>query len=160
MKIKMRILVASYRRSDIAVELYGRTEDGKSVTALYFDFLPYFDIVEPDESCLKLYRADEQFIKFEDKKLWVDGKDRDVKRIYVKSPWLVPQLREKCGHKFKVLAADIPFHHRFIYDMDLGSCIEIDGDHRPGKLKYLVNHRIYVGNFLPIGLLWRKLNFE
>ncbi|MCL4335773.1 MAG: DNA polymerase II [Candidatus Thermoplasmatota archaeon] len=128
MKIKMRILVASYRRSDIAVELYGRTEDGKSVTALYFDFLPYFDIVEPDESCLKLYRADEQFIKFEDKKLWVDGKERDVKRIYVKSPWLVPQLREKCGHKFKVLAADIPFHHRFIYDMDLGSCIEIDGE--------------------------------
>ncbi len=131
----MRILVASYRRKDVAVELFGRTEDGRSVTALYFGFQPYFDIVEPNKACLDLYEADDEFVRFEDKKLWVDGEDKEVKRIFVKSPWLVPQLREKCGRKFRVMAADIPFHHRFIYDKDLGSCVEIEGEELPEEKK-------------------------
>ncbi len=131
MKIRMRILAAAYRRRDIAVELFGRAEDGTSVTALYFGFVPYFDVVEPDDACMNIYRQNGEFLKEEDKHLWVDGKIRDVKRIYIKSPWKVPELREFCQPKFKVLAADIPFHHRFIYDMDLGSCVEIEGDTDP-----------------------------
>ncbi len=131
----MRILVAAYRREDVAVELFGRTEDGRSVTALYFGFQPYFDLVEPNEACLAMYEADDQFVRFEDKKLWVDGQDKDVKRIFIKSPWMVPQLREKCGRKFRIMAADIPFHHRFIYDKDLGSCVEIDGEELPDEKK-------------------------
>lgn len=127
----MRILTAAYRRRDIAVELFGRTEEGMSVTALYFGFVPYFDVVEPDDSCMNMYRKNEEFLKEEDKELWVDGKTRRVKRIYIKSPWKVPELRELCQPKFKVLAADIPFHHRFIYDMDLGSCVEIEGESDP-----------------------------
>lgn len=136
MNVKMRILVASYRREDVAVQLFGRTEDGKSVTALYFGFEPYFDLVEPNNACLSLYEADDQFVRFEDRKLWVDGQDKDVKRIFVKSPWMVPQLREKCGKKFRILAADIPFHHRFIYDKDLGSCVEIEGEELPDEIKH------------------------
>ncbi len=132
----MRILVASYRRKDVAVELFGRTEDGKSVTALYFGFQPYFDLVEPNKACLDLYEADEQFVRFEDKKLWVDGEEKDIKRIFVRSPWMVPQLREKCGRKFRAMAADIPFHHRFIYDNDLGSCVEIEGEELPEEKKH------------------------
>ena len=136
MNVKMRILVASYRRKDVAVELFGRTKDGKSVTALYFGFQPYFDLVEPNEACLGMYRADPEFERFEDKKLWIDGAEKDVKRIYVKSPWMVPQLREKCGKKFGVMAADIPFHHRFIYDKDLGSCVEIEGEELEAEKKH------------------------
>lgn len=136
MNVKMRILVASYRRKDVAVELFGRTEDGKSVTALYFGFQPYFDLVEPNKACLAMYESDDEFVRFEDKKLWVDGQDKDVKRIFVKSPWMVPQLREKCGRKFRAMAADIPFHHRFIYDKDLGSCVEIEGEEIPEEEKH------------------------
>ena len=33
MRVSFRIVAASYRRSDVAVELFGRTKDGKSVTA-------------------------------------------------------------------------------------------------------------------------------
>ncbi|HLH85873.1 MAG TPA: DNA polymerase domain-containing protein [Thermoplasmataceae archaeon] len=126
MQIKMRILVASYRREDVAIELYGRTDDGRSVTALYFGFSPYFDIVEPGESCLAVYRSDPEYVSEKDLSLWVDGQNRSVKRIIVRSPWKVPELREKCGKKYRILAADIPFHHRFIYDMDLGPSVEID----------------------------------
>ncbi len=132
MKLNVRILVASYRRSDVAMELYGRTDDGKSVTALYFGFQPYFDLVSPTEACLQKYRIDEQYVREEEKRLWVSGSDQRVIRVYVKSPWLVPQLREKC-QDVQVLAADIPFHHRFIYDMDLGSCVEIEGQEMPDE---------------------------
>ncbi len=126
MKIKMRIVAASYRQSDVTVELYGRTEDNKSITALYYGFKPYFDYVEPDEDCIKNIKSNPEFIRMEDKNLFLDGKNVDVKRIYIKSPWKVPELRKLCP--CQALAADIPFHHRFIYDFDLGSTIEIDGE--------------------------------
>ncbi len=58
MKLNVRILVASYRRSDVAMEIYGRTDDGKSVTSLYFGFQPYFDLVNPTDACLQKYRLD------------------------------------------------------------------------------------------------------
>ena len=135
MEIRMRVLVASYRRRDVAVELFGRTEDGRSITALFFGFRPYFDLVEPSDQCLQLYEADEEVVETKKIKLWVDGQDREATRIFVKSPWKVPQLREKCGFKFKVLAADIPFHHRFIYDMDLEPCIKIDCEEVPEEKK-------------------------
>ena len=45
MNIKMRIVAASYRQSDVTVELYGRTDDNKSITALYYGFKPYFEYV-------------------------------------------------------------------------------------------------------------------
>lgn len=146
MKFKIRILVASYRRSDIAIELYGRTDSGESITALYFGFQPYFDLVNPGNACLMRYRNDEQYVREEKKTLWVDGQDREVYRIYVKSPWMVPQLREKC-EGVQVLAADIPFHHRFIYDMDLGSCVEIDGEEIPEEKKnYTTDHVVRIKN--------------
>ena len=45
MQIQMRIITASYRREDVVVELYGKTRDGESVTALYYGFKRYFDVV-------------------------------------------------------------------------------------------------------------------
>ncbi len=56
MNLKMRLITASYRQSDVTVELYGRTADGKSVTALYFGFKPYFYYVNPDDECIKKLR--------------------------------------------------------------------------------------------------------
>ena len=135
MQIDMRIIAASYRREDVAVELYGRSRDGRSVTALYFGFSPYFDVVEPDDKYISNIKTHEEFVRIEEKTLWDEGKERPVARIYIKSPWRVPELREMCP--FRVLAADIPFHHRFIYDKDLGSCIRIDGEEIPDeKRKY------------------------
>ncbi len=126
MKIKMRVIAASYRQSDVTVELFGRTEDSKSITALYYGFKPYFDYVEPDQSCIKSIESNPEFIRMEDKQLFLDGKYVNVKRIFIKSPWKVPELRKICP--CQALAADIPFHHRFIYDFDLGSTVEIEGE--------------------------------
>jgi DNA polymerase I len=126
MNIKMRIIAASYRQSDVTVELYGRTADNKSITALYYGFKPYFDYVEPDEECLKTIEENPEYIRMEDKTLFLEGTNVKVKRIYIKSPWKVPELRKLCS--CQALSADIPFHHRFIYDFDLGSTVEIEGE--------------------------------
>ncbi len=126
MKVSFRLIAASYRRDDVAVELFGKTTDGKSVTALYFGFRPYFDVIEPDEKYMNHIYSDPEFVSAEDKSLWVSGESRNVMRIYIKSPWKVPAFRGECP--FQVLAADIPFHHRFIYDLDLGPCVEVTGE--------------------------------
>lgn len=127
MEVSFRIVAAAYRREDVAVELFGRTQDGRSVTALYPGFRPYFDLVEPPQPILDELSDDEEFVKAEDKVLWVDGEDKKVKRIYIKSPWKVPEFRGKWKSQVQVLAADIPFHHRFIYDLDLGACVSVVG---------------------------------
>ncbi|AKA48228.1 DNA polymerase II [uncultured archaeon] len=134
MQIQMRIITASYRREDVVVELYGKTRDGESVTALYYGFKPYFDVVEPDELYINSIKQHPEFIRMEEKILWDEGSDKRVVRIYIKYPWKVPEFRKDC--QFRVLAADIPFHHRFIYDFDLGSCVEMEcepADEEKGK---------------------------
>ena len=125
MKVSFRIIAASYRMEDVAVELFGRSLDGRSVTALYFGFKPYFDVVEPDEHYISTISSDPEFVSMEDLRLWVSGSVKSVKRIYIRSPWKVPRFRNECP--YQVLAADIPFHHRFIYDFDLGPCVSVSG---------------------------------
>lgn len=125
MEVSFRIVAASYRREDVAVELFGRTRDGRSVTALYPGFRPYFDLVEPPQAYLDVLANNDEFVRAEDKVLWVEGQNRKVKRIYIKSPWKVPEFRN--ASPVEVLAADIPFHHRFIYDLDLGACVSVEG---------------------------------
>lgn len=128
MKITMRLVAAAYRTEDVAVELFGRTADGRSVTGLFFGFHPYFDVVSPDASYMERIQKDPEFVRSEKKQLWYEGKKRDVERVFIKSPWKVPEYRNNVPRSSPVLAADIPFHHRFIYDNDLGACVEIEGE--------------------------------
>ncbi len=125
MQIRMRIIAASYRLDDIRIELFGRLEDGRSATVLCGGFDPYFDVIEPSESEIRGIRANPEFKRMEDRKLWYDGSVRDVKRIYIIHPYKVPEIRKLFVSR--IAAADIPFHHRFIYDHDLGSCVVVEG---------------------------------
>ena len=125
MKVSIRIISTSYRTYDTELEIFGRTADGRSVTALTGNFDPYFDVIEPKQEEIEGIKKNPEFERIEDKKLWVNGEIRDAKRIYIKHPYKVPEIRSLFVSK--VMAADIPFHHRFIYDLDLGSCVEIEG---------------------------------
>jgi DNA polymerase I len=129
MKVKFRIVASSYRQRDVTVELFGRTEGGKSVTALYFGFKPYFDIVSPSEDFMESFRKNPEYLEEKDIKLWLYGSERPVKRVFVRSPWKVPELRSLANTE--TLSSDIPFHHRFIYDLDLGATVEVDGEDLP-----------------------------
>jgi DNA polymerase I len=134
MHLKIRIISASYRTSDTVMEIFGRTMEGSSVTVLCGGFDPYFDVIEPKSNEIEGIRGNLEFKKMENERLWVNGEEKDAVRIYIHHPYKVPEVRSLFIST--VMAADIPFHHRFIYDLDLGSCIDIEGEEIIDKNRY------------------------
>lgn len=130
--VDVRLITASYGNDDngnIYVELFGKTRDKKSVTVLCHGFDPYFFIVDPSADVEKTLKRDLEVISVEPDRLFYKGADHDVLKVTIKYPWKVPEYRNEWKRKgFTVLAADIPFHHRFVYDNDLGSCIRVTGE--------------------------------
>ncbi len=128
----VRLLTASYTRSGngVTVELFGKTREGKSITVQYEGFKPYFYAVEAPDALLKELNEDDEVLKIEPKELFYENRMTECSKITIKFPWRTPEYRERCRRKGArdVLAADIPFAHRFIYDMDLASCIRVEGE--------------------------------
>ncbi len=126
----VRLLTASYSREEngVVVELYGKTREGKSIVARYEGFKPYFYLVEPPATILEKFSNDPEISKLEEVELWHKGKIRKCVKVTLHSPWKTPKYRRDALEFCDVLAADIPFHQRFIYDFDLGSCIRVYGD--------------------------------
>ena len=132
----IRLITASYSsdaEGNVFVELFGKTRDKKSITVMCYGFDPYFFIVDPNDGAEKVLRTDPEVIGTERGRLFYKGSDRDVLKVTVKYPWKVPDYRNEWKKKgFAVLAADIPFHHRFVYDHDMGSCIRVSGEAADG----------------------------
>lgn len=134
----IRLLAASYERKndeEAVIELFGKTQAGKSVAVRYYGFRPYFFIAEPTEEWLEKIRADKNVLSVERKKLYLEGLEKECAKITIKRPWEVPEYRNKLRQYFPVLAADIPFAQRFIYDFDLGSCIRVWGEEESEEVK-------------------------
>ena len=126
----VRLLSASYSREGdgVVVELYGKTKEGRSIVARYPGFMPYFYLVEPPTTILEKFSQDPEIHKLEEVKLWHKGRVRDCVKVTLHSPWKTPRYRREALEFCDVLAADIPFHQRFIYDFNLGSCVRIYGE--------------------------------
>ena len=126
----VRLLTASYSRSErgVVVELYGKTRYGKSIAIKYYGFRPYFYLVEPPATLLERFSKDPEIYSLENVKLWYKGKGRDCVKVTMHSPWKTPRYRREALEFCDVLAADIPFHQRFIYDFDLSSCVRVFGE--------------------------------
>jgi DNA polymerase I len=128
----VRLLAASYRREgpqeEPVIELFGRTRDGRSLTVEAWHFKPYFYCIEPTQALLEYLKRDAEVLAIEPAELEVGGTRRRCAKILLQHPWKTPEYRERC-RKFKsdILAADIPFAHRFIYDNDLPSCFRVLG---------------------------------
>jgi DNA polymerase elongation subunit (family B) len=130
--IDVRLLTASYSSDEndtVFVELFGKTRDKRSVTILRYNFDPYFFIVDPTDDVEKTLKRDPEVLDVEPDKLLYKSAEHDVFKVTIKFPWKTPEYRNNWKRMgFQVLAADIPFHHRFIYDMDMGSCIRVTGE--------------------------------
>src|SRR6184192_2647600 len=133
----VRIITASYRREPVegpeepqvpVIQLFGRTREGKSIAIEYSGFKPYFFVVAPPQALRGAFARDKQVVSFEDVTLEVEGRPTPCARVTLRQPWKTPEYREK-ARKFgsTPLEADIPFQHRFIYDMDLGAAVRIIG---------------------------------
>ncbi len=88
------------------VELYGRAYDGKQVCVQVAGFEPYFWALDEGEV------ADERITRVEGHRKSFLGKEVNAKKVFVRTPSDVPEVRGK----FKSLEADIPFTRRFLID--------------------------------------------
>src|SRR3989454_228824 len=131
----VRIITASYRREPRnapepaqlpVIQIFGRTREGQSITIEYSGFQPYFFVVEPPQSLRGAFGRDSQVVKLEDVTLQVEGRPTPCARVVLRQPWKTPEYREKARRYGSTpLEADIPFQHRFIYDMDLGAAVRV-----------------------------------
>ncbi len=120
-RYEMFLIGGSYDSSSgkPVVELFGRTRDGLSVAARYYGFKPYFELRDPTPETRERVRQDPDYDDSREVTLLVDGKDRPCLRVEVKLPNTVPKFRTTYGipdDDTSVLACDIPFAHRFLYD--------------------------------------------
>src|SRR5437867_1413757 len=133
----VRIITASYRREPVdgpedpqvpVIQVFGRTREGKSIAIEYSGFKPYFFVIAPPQALRGAFARDKQVVAFEDVTLEVEGRPTPCARVVLRQPWKTPEYREK-ARKFgsTPLEADIPFQHRFIYDMDLGAAVRVVG---------------------------------
>ncbi len=125
----IRVLAGSYtvEAGKVVIDLFGRTAADESITARIRDFLPYFFIVEPNSDILESLRSDPEVLNIRELKLEVNGENKECIKVTIKFPFKVPEYRNRFKSTNLILAADIPFIHRFYYDYDLPSCIRVYG---------------------------------
>jgi DNA polymerase I len=138
--VDLFFIEGSYQAVDdgVVVELFGRTRDGVATVARYYDFHPYFVITEPTADDRSRLKSDSEILDVTDIQTWVAGKERPAIRIRLHRPWLVPQYRDQFrrkGDETSVLACDIPFVHRFLYDKHLGLTVAFEAEDEPPEIR-------------------------
>jgi DNA polymerase, archaea type len=138
--VELFLLEGSYQALDeeVVVELFGRTREGAPIVARYYGFRPYFMLSEPTAETRQRLGSDPEIVEVRDTTTWVGGRDRPAVRVTLHRPWLVPQYREQYrrrGDETSVLACDIPFVHRFLYDKHLGLSIAFEAEDEPEEIR-------------------------
>jgi DNA polymerase, archaea type len=138
--VELFVLDGSYqaRNDDVIVELFGRTREGIPLVARYYGFRPYFVITEPSAEVREQLGKDPEIVGVEEISTWVGGRDRPAIRVTLHRPWLVPQYRDRFrrrGDETSVLACDIPFVHRFLYDKHLGLTVAFEAEDEPSEIR-------------------------
>ena len=159
----IRLMGASYKKmeGDLAIHLYGKTQDGRSVVVKHTGFEPYFFFVEPDSKevlagIVDMLSKDDRVKRLEETELLYKGEMRKCRKVVATYPWLVPDIRKTIMPRAVVLAADIPFHFRFVYDMNIGSCVRVIGEELTDK-SYRTDIVVRAERFEPIRAFRPKL---
>ncbi|HTP54214.1 MAG TPA: DNA polymerase domain-containing protein [Thermoplasmata archaeon] len=138
--IDLFVVGGSYHSVDdgVVVELFGRTREGAALVAHYYGFRPYFEITDPTPEVRERLAKDPEVVRSDEITVWVGGKERPALRVTIHKPWVVPEYRERYrrpGDEASVLACDIPFVHRFLYDKHLGLCVSFEADEEPPEVR-------------------------
>ncbi|MDP6534460.1 MAG: hypothetical protein QF822_04495, partial [Candidatus Poseidoniia archaeon] len=116
-------------RRQTVVYLFGRTANGESMAVRTPPQAPWFQVVEPPAEMVAQLEARDEVRATRSERLWVNGEERDCLRVEVWHPGKVVPLRDWLrACELTLLAADIPFHFRYIYDHDLGGCVTFEGE--------------------------------
>ncbi len=138
--VEMFLLEGSYVTFEdgVVVELFGRTRDERAMVARYYGFRPYFVLTEPTDETRASLQKDPEVVDVHDITTWVEGRERGAVRVTLHHPWVVPQYRDryrKPGEETSVLACDIPFVHRFLYDKGIGLTIAFEAEDEPEEVR-------------------------
>jgi DNA polymerase, archaea type len=138
--VELFLLEGSYQSRDdgVVVELYGRTKEGHPLVARYYEFRPYFVLTEPTPETRASLGKDPEILEVKDIVTWVGGRDQTALHVTLQHPFLVPQYRDryrKAGEEASVLACDIPFVHRFLYDKGLGLTVAFDAEEETPEIR-------------------------
>lgn len=128
---EIRILSTSYASTDggPVVEIYGKARDGRSVTVLVEGFRPYLYGVQVPEALERTLSEDPQTVSVEHVDLLYRGRTVDATRFTIRDPWKVSDFRNRLRDaRVDVLASDIQFNLRYVYDMDMAACIRVAGE--------------------------------
>ncbi len=121
----------------VVVELFGRTHAGESIVARYYGFRPYFIVCEPTEEQRARLTRESWVVSTEDTTLWVQGKDRPAVKVTVRHPGNVRDHRDEYrreGEPWSILACDILFVHRFLYDKGIGLTLRFQAEPEPPEV--------------------------
>ncbi len=137
--IELFVVEGTYKAVEdgVVVELYGRTRTGQVVVARYYGFRPYFMLVDPTEDERARLAADSQVVSVEEETTWLAGANHPAARVTIRNPWLVPEYRDRYrrpGPIPNVIACDIPFVHRFVYDKHLGLTVAFEAEEEPDEV--------------------------
>ena len=131
----IRLLSAASRNEEVEgknrtfVYLFGTTKAGESIAVRTPLLMPYFQVVEPTKDILDNLEKRDDIENLESQDLWVDGAVKECTKIITSHPGNVPKIRDWLKNNgFKPLAADIPFHYRYLYDNNIGGCITVKGE--------------------------------
>jgi len=131
----IRLLTAASRNEKVdgkdrtLVYLFGTTEQGEPLAVRTPLLMPYFQVVEPTKDVLETLEKRDDIERLESQELWVDGDIKNCTKVTTSHPGNVPRVRDWLRNNgFKPLAADIPFHYRYLYDNDIGGCITVSGE--------------------------------
>jgi len=166
----VRIISGDYKSDadeNITVELYGCTREGKSVVIRdditnQLSKRPYCYIVDPDESTKQYLENKREILKTEPVELFHRGENRKCVKITTRLPKHVKQLREDHMIKSEFLAADIPFHLRYIYDNDISACVKVSGNKifKKGYSVDIIVDNPKFENIIPFNPNLRVLSFD
>ena len=134
--VELFVLEGSYqaREDDVVVELFGRTREGTPLVARYYGFRPYFVLTDPTPEVRERLAADPEIVEVQELRTWIGGSEHEALHVTLHRPWLVPQYRDQYrrrGDETSVLACDIPFVHRFLYDKHLGLTVAFEAEEEP-----------------------------
>lgn len=101
------------------IRIFGKTEDGKDVCAVFSNYYPYFYINHTNEKVLEKFKN--LILKYEivEKFLPKGYSNEKVKllKVYLKNPADVPKVRDEIN--IETFEADILFKYRFMADFEI-----------------------------------------
>ena len=144
----VRLISASYTTEgdEPVIEFYGKTRDKQSVVILHRGFHPYIFAVSPTDELVAQLTGDPEVVSLDRDTLLYRSHQTEVLKVTIRSPWKVSEFRNRIRRAGSdVLASDIQFDLRYIYDTDMGSCIRVTGD--PVENRWCTDLAIEMGSF-------------